>query len=228
MARARRLVDLRADVRKRADVESATERHPDSDLDRYINQGATELRDEIISVRGRSFYRKNPPYEITTVAGTTRYALPSDFYRLISLRLKGTDGYALVPFNADDEPALRADGGAWYPTHYELQAGYLELLPEPGADHVVVLDYCTPHTDLVGDDDELEGYDGWEEYVVDYAARKVAIKDEEWDLVRALTSDLNATRGRVQKLAAHRDAFRAERVRDVRQTRSFSRLRRFR
>lgn len=217
MARTRTLVNLRGDAYRRADVESATERHPAADVTRYVNQGATELYDLLVEARGRRFFRKNPPQSITTTASTSRYALNADFYRLISVRRSGEGGELLRSFDHVDEPWLRDDGASSdYPTHYELQPGYIELLPLHSAGTTIVVDYVPVFTDLSADGDTFDGINGWEEYAVDYAARCMAVKDEEWELVRALDADMARLRERIQKLAPTRDAFRAERVKDVR------------
>lgn len=218
-ARTRTLAQLRADVRREADVEGAEDRHPNAEIDRLINQGATELRDLLIKARGRSFFRAGTPHTITTVQGTTRYALPAKFLRLLSLRVAGESGYMLAPFTDQDEPDLRASTAATDPTHYELQAGYVEVLPSPRAGVEIVLDYIEAHTDLVADGDTLEGYDGWEDYPVFFAARRIARKDGETALVNDLLGEMNRIAGRIQSAAAHRDAFRAERVKDTRRTR---------
>lgn len=217
MARTRQLVDLRADVRKRADIENATDRHPDADLDRYINQGGAALRDLMIEVRGRQYFRKSPPQTITTLGNTSRYALATDFYRLISVRIQGPGGMRLVPFIPEDEPWLREPTfTVSKPTHYELQPGYIECLPLHSAGWTIVVDYIPVYTDLVNGTDTLDGLDGWEEYVVNFAARCCAVKDEEYELIQALEQDMARLERRIKTLAPGRDSFRAERVKDVR------------
>ncbi len=217
MARVRTLADLRADARKRADIEAEDDRHPDPDVTRYVNQGGAALRDLIIEARGRSYFRKSTPQTITTTSAT-RYALNADFLRLISVRLSGVGGYMLDPFTPQDEPGLREPSvTATYPTHYELQPDYIELLPATSGGKTVVVEYVPIYTDLVGDSDELVGYNGWEDYVVDYAACQILIKDDETEALANVRSDMAAMSARIAKLAPHRDAFRAERVKDVRQ-----------
>lgn len=224
--RTRRLDEMRDDAYERSDNEGATDRHPPANVTRYVNQGCAELYDLLVEARGRQFYRKVPPQTITTVDGTTRYTLASDFYRLISVRKACQSQMLLAPFRAEQEPELREPGNeAPWPTHYELQGPYIEFLPVHPADLCIVVDYVPVLADLVADGDVFDGINGWEEYAVVFAARCMAVKDEEWDLARELRADMDRLAARIAKLAPHRDQFRAERVKDVRGQGPFGRFR---
>lgn len=217
MARGRRLDDLRADAYKRADCEGATDRHPTADVTRYVNQGYAELYDLLVEYRGRSFFRSVTPQTITTTSNTSRYALPPKFYRLISIRRNGDYADVLQPFTPHDEPLLRIEGAeVGFPTHYELQNGFIEILPLHEAGHVVIVEYVPAITDLALDADTVDGVNGWEEYIVYFAARCMAEKDDQPRVVADCTRGMERLQQRISKLAPMRDAFRAERVKDVR------------
>lgn len=219
MARTRTLAELRAEAYSRSDNDGAEDRHPPADVDRYVNQGIAELYDLLVEARGRSYYRKVSPTPITTTANTSRYALASDFYQLISVRVSGDDGDVLEPFRAEDEPSLRASAASTdHPTHYEIQNGYIELLPLHAAGLTVVVDYVPaaaviPSSPGTG---TFDGINGWEEYVTIFAAKCMATRDEDWELVAALSREQERLKERINGLAPKRDRFRAERVKDVR------------
>lgn len=220
MARGRRLDDLRADAYKESDNEGATERFPPAEVTRYINQGRAERYDLMIEARGRSYFRKATPYSITTTASTSRYALPPDFLHLLSVRVSGVDGFNLEPFAPEDEPVLRASTSTTtYPTHYELQPAYIELLPLHQAGKTIVVEYVPTITDLANDADEDNGYNGWEDYPVAYAAMRMTSKDDEPELYARLERRLAGLQERIRRLAPKRDRFKAERVKDVRKDR---------
>lgn len=224
-ARGRALSDLRDDARKRADVEALDDRHPDADITRYLNQGGAALRDLLIEARGRSYFRKPVPQTITTTSAT-RYNLNSDFLRLISVRLAGPGGDTLEPFAPQDEPFLREPGVTCaYPTHYELQQSTIELLPVTSGGRTVIVEYVASFTDLVADGDVLEGYDGWEDYVVDYAALFLCNKDDEAGTYARIERAMQKMEIRISKLASKRDAFRSGRVQNVRGARLVGRWR---
>lgn len=225
-ARTRSGADLIEDAYRRSDNEGATDRHPRVDVLRYVNQGAAELWDLLIEARGPEYYRAAAD-EIPTTASTTSYTLETDFYLLISVYLKPSSqagGQPLIPFTSQEEPMLRdttlaVDG---LPSHYQLRrtgAGVntLAVLPVHAAGQTIVVDYVPVFTDLTdGASSYFYGVNGWEEYIVDYAARKMATKDEEWALVKAMEDDLAMIRQRILKLAPKRDMHRARRVKDVR------------
>jgi hypothetical protein len=217
MARTRRLDDMRADARKRADCESATDRHPDADVTRYINQGGAALWDLLIEIRGREFCRAATPTSITTTANTTVYNLAADFYTLISVWLNvADDRYPLEPLQTPEEPWLRDADVVDRPTHYELRRDQIAILPVHSAGLTIQVDYVPAWTDLSADGDTANGVNGWEDYIVDYAAQRMAVKDEELGLAQRLDADMAMLAERVRKLAPKRDMFRAKRVRDVR------------
>ncbi len=217
MARTRSGADLIDDSYLRADLVGATDRHPRDVVLRYVNQGAAELYDLLVEARGRAYYRATPS-TITTTVATSRYAMPAAFYRLISIRVAGQGGYCLEPFNPQMEPMLREPGNtAAKPTHYELQPGYVELLPLHSGGTSVVVDYVPVFTDLTDDTTStFDGINGWEQYLVYFAAREMLFNDGE------STSDqdraMQAMAMRIGKLAPGRDSFRAERVKNVRRT----------
>lgn len=217
MARTRSGEDLINDSYLRADLVGAEDRHPRTDVLRYVNQGCTELYDLLVEARGRAYYRATPAI-ITTANNTSRYPLPALFYRLISLRVSGTTGFSLVPYSPQDEPVLREPGGsASRPTHYELQPGYVELLPLHSAGTSVVVDYVPVFTDLTDrPTSTFDGINGWEQYVVYFAAREMLLRDDEKELAAAQDRAMQTIAVRIGKLAPKRDAFRAERVKNVR------------
>ncbi len=217
MARTRSGADLIDDAYSRADLVGATDRHPRDTVLRYVNQGGAELYDMLVEARGRAFFRVTAP-AISTLANTSRYALPTAFYKLISIRVSGSGGYCLNTFSPQDEPTLREPAGkVAKPTHYELQPGYVEMLPLHSGGTSVIVDYVPVFTDLTDSPTStFDGINGWEQYIPYFAAREMLLKDGEKDDAAVQTAAMQALAMRIGKLAPHRDAFRAERVKNVR------------
>lgn len=221
MAKTRSGEDLIDDAYLRADLVGATDRHPRTTVLRYVNQGGAELYDKLVEARGKAYFAKKPPASITTAASTSRYSLASiasDFYQLHAVRLQGPGGYTLDPFTTQDEPWLREPGvTVAKPTHYELQPGYIELLPLHTGNLTVIVDYVPYFTDLTDSQTStFDGINGWEEYLSAYAASKMLDRDDEADAQRRQLAAMAAIDQRLLRLASKRDAFRAERVKNVR------------
>jgi hypothetical protein len=206
---------------KRADQEGATDRHPRTDVLGYVNQGARELYDLLIEARGRSYYRNSSPWTITTTADTTLYtgSFPSAFYQLVSVRASdGSIQDPLIPFTPLEEPELRrASAVAYMPTHYEMRPNGIALLPEHTAGKSVIVEYVPAMTALTdAADSYFDAVNGWHEYIIDFAARCMAVKDQDAPLVSMLDGDMARLTKRIEKLAPKRDRFRPGRVQDVR------------
>jgi hypothetical protein len=134
--------------------------------------------------------------------------------------VSGQGGFCLDPFSPQDEPVLREPGASSSkPTNYELQPGYVELLPWHTAGLSVVVDYVPVFTDLTDvSTSTFDGINGWEQYVVYFAAREMYSKDDESGKVQEQNAAMAAMAARIANLAPKRDAFRAERVKNIRGT----------
>jgi hypothetical protein len=130
----------------------------------------------------------------------------------------GTIQEPLIPFTPTEEPGLRTEGvAAYFPTHYELRPNGIVLLPEHAAGKTVTVEYIPVFTDLTdASNNYLDGINGWEEYVTNFAARCMAVKDEEWQLVGAIDADMKRLSERITKIAPKRDRYKPRRVSDVR------------
>ena len=206
---------------KRADQEGATDRHPRADVLAYVNQGARELYDLLIEANGRGYYRSATPWSVTTTADTTLYtgSFPAAFYRLVAVRASdGTRSEPLIPFTPTEEPGLRATQSvAYLPTHYELRPNGIVLLPEHSAGRTVTVEYIPAMTALTdAADSYFDAVNGWHEYIIDFAARCMAVKDQEASLVGMLDGDMARLKERIAKLAPKRDAYKPRRASDVR------------
>lgn len=228
--RTRALGDLRDDIYKRADRENAKDRFTPAEVNEYANQSIAALRDMLIQARGQDFYSKTSP-AIVIVQGTTIYALPSDAVSILSLRIDNGGGsqYMLEPFSDLEEARMRlissSTSGAL--VRYRLLAGEsVELLPQPTPGSSVYVRYIPNAPRLIADSDLLEGFNGWEDFVILDAARKIATKDQNWQLVASLKADIADITNRIKSLATRRDRGRPEQVQDVRAERQFNRFQR--
>ena len=213
MARSRALSEMVDEAYRLTDTEGEEDRHPRPEVIRWVNKGLLELYDLLVEARGRDYYRASA--SITLVAGTVDYPLPSDFYKLVSLR--NETGGALQPYDPAQDAELR-DGSIQYsasPRYYQLRGANVTMLPTPGSGTVVV-DYVPAFADLTTETATFDGVSGWEDYASLWAAKRIATKNEDYELVGVLSQEMAALGERIAKLAPKRDAGAPRRVRDVR------------
>src|ERR1044072_402065 len=209
--------ELIDDSYDRADTDGASERHPRSRVLRDVNQGGAELWDLIIKARGRSFCRSPVPWTITTTDNTLVYTLgyPADFYQLIGVRLSGDYAEGLDPLQPYEEPYYGDSvTTSTVPSHYDMHPEGLALYPRHQAGLTLVVDYVPRWTDLTDSmDSTVDGVNGWEEYIVCYAARCMARRDDERQAAADLTSDMKDLATRIAQLGPQRGKQGARRVR---------------
>lgn len=117
MARVRTLLELRDEVRQRADMENS-QFVSDAELDRYINESISELYDLIIESAAQEYYLDT--YTINTVSGRDTYSLPSDFYVLkgVDADLGATRPVPIRPYMLNERH--REMDTAWQEVQYRL------------------------------------------------------------------------------------------------------------
>lgn len=209
----RTLAQLRTEARQRADMETDDSFIADSELTRMINQSIKELRDLLIENQGHEFFLTTQV--ITTVAGTSSYALNSAFYQLLGVDVTvGGSVYTALPFNFHERNSfLNSSGWGNCPVYYRIEGSNIVFIPTPGGAHTVTLWYIPQFTDLSSDSDTFDGISGWEEYVVVDAAMKMLEKEE--SDTSALMARKMVLVDRIRSLAAKRDAGMPARIVDV-------------
>lgn len=217
MALTQTLLQLRTNVRRMADVAGTTalQRHPDADLSDYVNRGIAALRRELdVAIPDQRFLTSDT---VTTVVGTTSYALESDFTFLVSVDIlaNGTKTW-LLPFEMHERASLTTPDSATsgIPFTYRLRGANLELLPAPQGVYTVTVWYVAAPTTLSADGDTFDTITRLDDYVIAYAAKLVAMKDKNWDLAQACDGIMDRMRDDVQFIARSRDRNAPSRIVD--------------
>jgi hypothetical protein len=216
MARTATLLQLRTSAYRRADQENLTLRFPTTEVTDYINEGIGELWDMLVSANGYAYYGTKST--ISLVNNTTQYSLPADFYKLHKVIYVGSTAggrLELDRLSEADEVALQV-ARSRVPLYYRVRAAYLDVYPAPFGSGTLELSYVPCATKLANDGDTFDGINGFEEYVVCYAARRMAVKDADFELANMIYQDMNRQIERIERMAADRDKGHPERVQDVR------------
>lgn len=216
MALTQSLSQMNANVRKLADIEgtNALVRHPDADVNEYVNRGLGALYRLLMQAMSDQRYLSSTT--ITTASGTTVYALPADFESLISIDLtaNGTKAW-LISYEMHERAALTDPSAAYtaIPFTYRLRGGNIEYLPTPGGAYTSTLWYVPSAPQLTGAQ-TFDTISRLDEYVIAYAAKLVGTKDKNWDLVGECRTTLGELTADVLAAGRARDKNSPSRVVD--------------
>lgn len=215
MAATRTLAELRTEARQRADMETDDSFIADAELTRMVNQSIRELYDLLVEALGQEYFYTTAT--IATVAGTTAYALPTAFYKLLGVDLSlGNGEYMELRSFQFHERNNTIPGLGWgYPDgpRYRIMGANIHFRPAPTGVESILVHYIPYPTSLSGDTDTFDGINGWEEYViVDCAAKMLEKEESEAGPLYKRKAELMQ---RIQGLAGTRDAGFPESVIDV-------------
>jgi hypothetical protein len=215
MARTRTLVQLRAEVRERADIEN--DPHiTDPEITRFVNQSIAALHGKLVQLSEDDF---TATQTIATVAGVSGYALSVKFYKLISVEITANGNTRRAErWTWAEHARYRSASSSWslprQPISYRLVGSdAIELRPAPDGVYDVTVYCALAQEALVADADVYDGRDGWEEWVVLDAAIKCKTKSEEsvTDLVRERAEVM----ARIEAAMGTKDQALPDRVSDV-------------
>lgn len=220
MALNRSLLQMRSGVRRFANIQGATAlaRHPDTDLNDYINRALGSLHRQLTSAMPDQ--RILSSTIVTTEEGRSLYPLPDGFDFLISLELTASGHRSwLTAYEMLERPALVSPDIATngIPCTYRLRAGNIEFLPTPSGVYTPQLWYVPTASQLVSNADTYDTINRLDDYVIAYASRLVAIKDKNWDLVNvACKPMLDELIPEIDQLGRNRDRNSPPRIADTR------------
>ena len=185
----------------------------DAEITEYLNQELAELWSRLTQGGGQPHYRSLSTISVT--AGTSLYALPSDFWILqgVEATIDNITG-PLMPFMPLERGLLSTASpwGTLSPVRYRLQAGNIEFLPSSWTFSARVY-YTQASPRLSAGSDTFDGFNGYEVAAI-YGVCATLQAKEETD-----PSFYSAQRERIynhiESLSGQRDMSATERVQDV-------------
>lgn len=205
---------LRLGARQRADQLGFEDRFPDAEVDGYINAGIAEVYDMLVSAQGYAYYGVQETYPVA--ADTESFALPVDFYKAYKVEyINGSTRYELDRVSETDVSDL-SNIEAGRPLYFRVRASQLDVFPAVSTGSTILLSYVPSATQLVNPSDTFDGINGWEEYVMVFAAKKMSLKDADFELVNYHLGELNRLEERIKRMAADRTSGKPQRIQDVR------------
>lgn len=216
------LSDLRTRVRQRANMENSTF-VTNAELNVYINQAIADLRDKMISKVGEDYFADEELYSLQSNVDT--YALPNDFYKILYVEVKGDDGYyyKMRRFEVSERNFGASPINYYIPDiRYRLRGNNIVFTPQNLiGGREVRMTYVPIPTELSLNTDTLQGYNGWETYVIVYAARMALVKEE--SDTSQLDAELLRLDGRMESMSDNRDQAEPARIYDNERRRDLSR-----
>ncbi len=214
-----RQTDLVEKIRQRTNLEGAQAFLTDVEVADLINSALATWYDEVRGTTwGGQYYRSK--YEFDTVGQQQFYDLPDDFLALTSLDIELANGMPVVSARAYQEEErnrfrqfpLLYGWTVSSPIWYQLQQDKLSFIPLPNGVFHIKLNYVPTAPKLVSPDDSFDSVNGWEEFVVLWAAIRALTKDGQLDVIPLLAGQLEQERERIRAMAPRRDMQTAERV----------------
>lgn len=176
MSRLVQLVELRTALRQATDTESELSRFPDAEMNGYINRGIAQLHVKVLAERGQGFQELTTT--ISTVKGQELYTLPAAFLEVVKvfMVLDGSER-VLHTYEEFETDGIRDQASYfWVPPQYRIVSDSISLRRTPDAVYTISIKYVPSAVVLVGDSSTFDGIDGFEEYVIGYAAGLVGMK----------------------------------------------------
>lgn len=218
------LAQLRTQSRQRADMENSRF-VTDTELNSYINNSVAELHDILAEAYGSEYFVIN--VEIPIVSGTPSYDLPDGtlysaapaFYELkgVDLKLDNQSYINIRPFNFNERNRF-GDFSFWdiagvTNVRYRIVGNQIMFSPQPDRNATVRLWYVPPATVLAADDDTLNDFNAYSEYVIVDAAIKMMQKEE--SDVTVLMAQKQMLENRIRTKSQNRDAAHPDSVTDI-------------
>lgn len=225
VAAVRSLADLQTEIRQRCDQEGTTFVADATELANWINQSAAALFDLILDYAGQEAFLTRD--DLSIVAGTDTYDLPTDFYRLVGVdvlfdgRWKALDRGGFIDRNRWQDAGWTSPRDTRYMLRGRTTAGVQQIMfiPEPtGAFDVRVwyLPLATTITTGTPPEDpavSLVSFNGWDEWIVCDVCAKVLEKEE--SASRPFLQRRAETQLRIIAAAKQLDSGEPLRMRDV-------------
>jgi len=218
MALNQSLAQLRASVRKFANVQGTTAalRHPDADINDYILRAIGSLYRRLTEAVPDQRYLSTTT--ITMSSGVSTYSLPSDFSSLISVDMTALgmkvwlNAYEMPERPGLTDPATTFTG---VPYGYRLRGqSNIEYLPVPSSNYTSTLWYV-PDAQQPVEGQDYDTISRLDDYLVAYASRIIATKDKSWDLVGECRNVCTELAEDIANIGRSRDQNSPARITDV-------------
>ncbi len=179
----------------------------------WINEGGQQLHEKLVSAYSEEYVSTS--VALTVASGVV--ALPAAFFKLLTIEtdISGRTR-TLLPYTQQErnayKNALGVTGGL-SPPRYHIIGSNIRLLPVPANGTIINITYAPEFTLLASGSDTVTFPNGWEKYIVAYAAKQMLDKEESDS--RTLAALLGQWDQELASLKESRDAAAPKSVVDV-------------
>jgi len=218
MANTTTLANIRTRVRERCDMENSNF-ISSTELLSFINASYGEFYEIIVS-RFEDYFVEDSDF--TLASGVSTYTLPTDFFKFRGLdrELGGGEYQTLTKFNFAERNSVNRNyrrlSAYPYSIQYRIVGDEIRIVPKSSAAGDYKLWYVPVFTPLVSESDTVDGYNGWEEYIIIDASIKCLAKEE--SSTTEFVAEKKAILKRIEDMASNRDFYQPEKITDVNQT----------
>lgn len=206
------LAELKTRARDAADMQNSGF-ISDSELTRYLNSSAQYLYDLLIANFGEDYFVNENPYVFTTNNNNDPVALPDDFYKLVGVDVSiGGQFVTAKPFMFNERNKF-LDSVGLSNIRYRIVNNQIRFIPNTNGSSKIQVWYIPVFPIMESDGDELEGVNGYEEFIVIDTAIKMLAKEE--SDVSVLMARKMEIRNNIETIGQNRDIGMPSRVQDV-------------
>lgn len=219
----RTLLALRDRCKQRANMENSTF-VTDTEWNSYINYSISELRDTLASKVGDDYFATSETIALNNTTDT--YSLPATFYKVLWVEILANDGYyyKMSRFEVSEMNANANIVSFAVPEiKYRLRGDSIWLNPQSAlGGRTIKVWYVPLLTELSADGDTVNGFNGWDEFIILKSARKALIKEEQ--NVVDVDNELAVLYQRIEAMAENRDQGQPMRIQDSERAREWYNL----
>ncbi len=209
-------------ARKRTDNEgiSASDRFPDLEWITYLNRAVWRFWRIMVESRAGNWHVSTT--NVSTIPGSSIYALDARFYRLLNVNATIDNRKQwIVPFDENERAALSDANVGWSgrPFRYSLVEDNIEFLPTPTAVYTIELRFVPdPPTLIAGGSFDCANGDGVN-YIIDEMSLLAAEKDENFELANTLRGSIAQLKAALETSLPNRDQNFPPRIQNVQSAR---------
>jgi hypothetical protein len=186
-----------------------------TEITTYINEGVQILHEKLVRAHEADYTEKSASF---TLDSSGEASLPTDFMKVYGVELSDTSGgkRTLLPYKRAERNALSsAPFSSTRAPRYKLSAGKLRVLPAASVSGKTGTIWYAPVATLYTSDtsSNVDFLNGWERYVVVYAAIQCLLKEE--SDTRPLENMLAMMDKQLDEAISNRDAGHSNHAVDV-------------